>query len=121
MSLTGCTGDIRKQLEKHSGFNNWLLHKEERSYLEVFEDRKQELVYLTADSETVLDSLDASKIYIVGGLVDRNREKGLTAQKAALQGIATAKLPIAEYMKLLSSQVSISSSPSPTTFSAVYH
>jgi tRNA (guanine9-N1)-methyltransferase len=105
MSLTGCTGDIRKQLEKHSGFNNWLLYKEERSYLEVFEDRKKELVYLTADSETVLDSLDASKIYIVGGLVDRNREKGLTAQKAALQGIATAKLPIAEYMKMLSSQV----------------
>lgn len=105
LSLTGCNGDIRKQLERHSGFNNWLLHKEENSYIEVFENRKEDLVYLTADAETVLESLDASKIYIVGGLVDRNRWKGITAEKAARQGIATAKLPIADHMKMLSSQV----------------
>lgn len=105
LSLTGCNGDIRKQLERHSGFNNWLLHKEEKSYIEVFENRKEDLVYLTADAETVLESLDASKIYIVGGLVDRNRWKGITAEKAARQGIATAKLPIADHMKMLSSQV----------------
>lgn len=105
LSLTGCSGDIRKQLEKHSGFDNWLLHKENKSYIEVFEDRKKDLVYLTADSETVLETLDISKIYIVGGIVDRNRWKGITAEKAERQGIATAKLPIGEHMKMLSSQV----------------
>ena len=68
LSLTGCNGDIRAQLEKHSGFDNWLLHKEDKFYIEVFEDRKEDLVYLTADSETVLETLDKSKIYIVGGV-----------------------------------------------------
>lgn len=105
LSLTGCIGDIRKNLEKHSGFENWLLHREEKSYIDVFEDRKKDLVYLTADSENVLETLDKSKIYIVGGLVDRNRWKGITAEKAKNQGIATAKLPIGEHMKMLSSQV----------------
>ncbi|KAG0590503.1 hypothetical protein M758_1G111500 [Ceratodon purpureus] len=105
LSLTGCNGDIRAQLEKHSGFDNWLLHKEDKSYIEVFENRKEDLVYLTADSETVLETLDKSKIYIVGGLVDRNRWKGITAEKAERQGIATAKLPIGDHMKMLSSQV----------------
>jgi tRNA (guanine9-N1)-methyltransferase len=105
LSLTGCTGDIHTQLEKISGFNNWLLHKQERSYLSVFEDRKEDLVYLTADSENILERLDPSKIYIVGGLVDRNRWKGVTLEKAKSQGIQTAKLPIGEHMKMLSSQV----------------
>ena len=105
LSLTGCNGDIRANLERHAGFDNWLLHKEEKSYIDVFENRKKDLVYLTADSETVLESLDMSKIYIVGGLVDRNRWKGITAEKAERQGIATAKLSITEHMKMLSSQV----------------
>ena len=105
LSLTGCAGDIRSQLDRISGFGNWLLHKEDKSYMEVFEDRKEDLVYLTADSDTVLETLDISKIYIVGGLVDRNRWKGITAEKAKSQGIATAKLPIGEHMKMLSSQV----------------
>lgn len=105
LSLTGCKGEIRSQLEKISGFNNWVMHKEEKSYIEVFQDRKEDLVYLTADSGTLLEKLDISKIYVVGGLVDRNRWKGLTAEKAMNQGIATAKLPIGEHMKMLSSQV----------------
>ncbi|KAJ7514334.1 hypothetical protein O6H91_23G039700 [Diphasiastrum complanatum] len=105
LSLTGCRGDIRAQLEKVSGFSNWLLHKEERSYLDVFEERKADLVYLTADSEHLLDKLEESKIYIVGGLVDRNRWKGITYKKAQEQGISTARLPIAENLKIAASKV----------------
>ncbi|CAN6253458.1 unnamed protein product [Urochloa humidicola] len=58
-----------------------------------------------ADAETVLDDLDMSKIYIIGGLVDRNRWKGITQKKAAEQGIQSAKLPIGNYLKMSSSQV----------------
>ncbi|KAB5519036.1 hypothetical protein DKX38_023355 [Salix brachista] len=70
----------------------------------ALQDQKENLVYLTADSETVLDELDLKKIYIVGGLVDRNRWKGLTMKKANEQGIQTAKLPISSYLKMSSSQ-----------------
>ena len=64
-------------------------------------------MYLTADAETVLDDLDMSKIYIIGGLVDRNRWKGITLKKSAEQGIQSAKLPIGNYLKMSSSQVSV--------------
>ncbi|MCO5564570.1 hypothetical protein L7F22_018234 [Adiantum nelumboides] len=106
LSLTGCKGEILDHLKKLSGFDNWLLHKEEQSYLEVFKDRKQDLVYLTADSDHVVEKLEDCKIYIIGGLVDRNRWKGLTLEKAKGQGISTAKLPISEHMKLTSSATS---------------
>uniref|UniRef100_A0A7N0UCY4 tRNA (guanine(9)-N(1))-methyltransferase n=1 Tax=Kalanchoe fedtschenkoi TaxID=63787 RepID=A0A7N0UCY4_KALFE len=103
--LTGCSGDMETQLQKIPGYPNWIIEKESRSYIEALHDRKDDLVYLTADSETMLDSLDPKKLYIVGGLVDRNRWKGITMNKATEQGIQTAKLPIGEYLKMSSSQV----------------
>ncbi|CAM6106877.1 unnamed protein product [Calypogeia fissa] len=105
ISLTGVRGDIRKELEKISGFSNWLIHKEEESYMEVFKDRQSDLVYLTADSGNILESLDSTKIYIIGGLVDRNRWKNITLEKATQQKIATAKLPIGDHLKMMASQV----------------
>lgn len=103
--LTGCKGEIMSRMQKVPGFHNWLVEKEERSYIEALHERKEDLVYLTADSEDILQEVEASKIYVVGGLVDRNRWKGITMQKAQEQGIKTAKLPIAEHLSMISSQV----------------
>ncbi|EEF28985.1 tRNA (guanine(9)-N1)-methyltransferase [Ricinus communis] len=103
--LTGCNGEMENQLGRLPGFDKWMIEKESRSYMEALQDHKESLVYLTADAETVLDELDLKKVYIVGGLVDRNRWKGLTMKKAQEQGIQTAKLPIGSYMKMSSSQV----------------
>lgn len=57
---------------------------------------KENLVYLTADSENLITELDPSKIYLIGGIVDHNRHKLLTFNKATEQGIAHARLPIRE-------------------------
>ncbi|XP_040248689.1 tRNA (guanine(9)-N1)-methyltransferase isoform X2 [Aegilops tauschii subsp. strangulata] len=103
--LTGCSGEMGTQVQRIPGFDKWIIEKEAKSYLEAFADCKENLVYLTADAETVLDDLDMSKIYIIGGLVDRNRWKGITQKKAVDQGIQSAKLPIGNYLKMSSSQV----------------
>jgi len=65
-----------------------------------------DLVYLTADSPDELAELDSSKVYILGGLVDRNRHKGICYKRAQEAGVATARLPISQHMKLHSSTVS---------------
>ncbi|XAR65764.1 tRNA (guanine(9)-N(1))-methyltransferase [Bertholletia excelsa] len=103
--LTGCQGEMDIQLKRLPGFDKWIIEKEDRPYIEAFHDHKEQLVYLSADSVNVLDELDPTKIYIVGGLVDRNRWKGITLNKAKEQGIQTAKLPIGNYLKMCSSQV----------------
>ncbi|KAL3688038.1 hypothetical protein R1sor_014347 [Riccia sorocarpa] len=105
LTLTGIQGQIKEALEKISGYENWLIHKEEKSYMEVFQDRTADLVYLTADSPNLLEEISQSKIYIIGGLVDRNRHKSITLKKAEEQGIATAKIPVGDHLKMRGSQV----------------
>ena len=48
---------------------------ESKPYEEFFESEKENLVYLTADSPNTIDTFDESKIYIIGGIVDKNRYK----------------------------------------------
>lgn len=64
-------------------------------------------VYLTADSADVIDvqHIDANSTLIIGGIVDRNRHKNCTLDKAKLLGMKTAQLPIGEFMPLKSSKV----------------
>jgi tRNA (guanine9-N1)-methyltransferase len=61
---------------------------------------KERFVYLTADSQNVLKELDPNDVYIIGGIVDRNRYINLTLDKANKEGIRHGKLPIGDYMKL---------------------
>ena len=45
----------------------------EQLYFDFFEERRGDLVYLCAESPNELQEVDPGKIYIIGGLVDRNR------------------------------------------------
>ena len=65
-------------------------------------DGDGEIIYLTSESPHTLTRLAPHGTYIIGGLVDRNRHKGICYQRAAARGVRTAKLPIADYMQMSS-------------------
>ena len=64
-----------------------------------------EVVYLTSESDSTLTELKPYSTYIIGGLVDKNREKGICYKRATKRGIKTAKLPIGEFMDMQSRKV----------------
>ncbi|RUS24385.1 guanine-1-methyltransferase-domain-containing protein, partial [Jimgerdemannia flammicorona] len=72
-------------------------------YEETFD--KEELVYLMADSNDRILEIDEGKVYIIGGIMDKNRHKKLCYEKASKQGIRTMQLPIGEYIKMASWKV----------------
>lgn len=64
-----------------------------------------EVVYLSSDSPHTLTELKPYSTYIVGGLVDKNRHKGVCYNQATAKGIKTARLPIGDYIQMASRQV----------------
>ncbi|EGS22143.1 uncharacterized protein CTHT_0016600 [Thermochaetoides thermophila DSM 1495] len=72
---------------------------------ESSKDIDQTIVYLTSESPYTLERLEANTSYVIGGLVDRNREKGLCYKRAKQYKVRTAKLPIGEYMAMQSRYV----------------
>ena len=58
----------------------------------------RDAIYLTADTDDTLTALEPGKTYIIGGIVDKNRYKGLCRAKADRLGIRAAKLPLSQEM-----------------------
>lgn len=63
------------------------------------------VVYLTADTDEVLESLDSGYTYIVGGIVDKNRHKNICINKAKELGLKVGRLPIDKFIKINGRQV----------------
>ncbi|KAI8061711.1 guanine-1-methyltransferase-domain-containing protein [Gongronella butleri] len=103
--MTGFDDRLKQTLEKKTPtYDKWThVRWETEPYDKLFE--KDKLVYLSADSDNVAHELDPEKIYIIGGIVDKNRHKNLCQKKAAAQGIATAQLPIGDYIQMASRKV----------------
>lgn len=102
--LTSFGGRSKTILDEiHCKYTSWDVHIKEESYGDVFS--QEDLVYLTSDSPNVLSEVDESKAYIIGGLVDHNHHKGLCYKLAVERGIAHARLPISECVKLKSRTV----------------
>ncbi|XP_053788525.1 tRNA methyltransferase 10 homolog B [Vidua chalybeata] len=80
----------------NDGFAGYLMDTTPESYLDLFP--LEAIVYLTPDSENVLEDIDPSKVYVLGGLVDESIHKQLTLRRAREQRLQTARLPIREFM-----------------------
>ncbi|XP_013781221.2 LOW QUALITY PROTEIN: tRNA methyltransferase 10 homolog A-like [Limulus polyphemus] len=101
--ITSFSGAIRENLSKYPGIVNWDVYFHEEDYIDCF--GKDRVVYLTSESANIVEKLEDSKIYIIGGLVDHNRHKGLCYRKAIEKGISHARLPIDEFIKMQTRKV----------------
>ncbi|GIX61862.1 tRNA (guanine(9)-N1)-methyltransferase [Babesia caballi] len=88
---------------KLSGTDNWMCTLEHRSLEDIFEPR--DLTYLSADAEEVLDDISHNGVYVIGGIVDRNRLKGIALNRANHIGATCKRLPIKEHVQLTHSHV----------------
>ncbi|KAF3931736.1 hypothetical protein ABW19_dt0208707 [Dactylella cylindrospora] len=100
---------VDKRLKSHLNlmhgdkWNNWRkITITDKDYEFAKEDVEAgNIIYLSSDSDDTLETLDVGKTYIVGGIVDKNRHKGLCFNKAVGQGLRTARLPIGEYIRMI--------------------
>lgn len=63
------------------------------------------VIYLSADAEETLETIDPNCTYIIGGLIDRNRFKNAATDRARTLNVRTARLPLSEHVRLNSSAV----------------
>ncbi|XP_034627943.1 tRNA methyltransferase 10 homolog A [Trachemys scripta elegans] len=103
--LTSHGGQLKNNMnENDKGWVNWKdIHISSEHYNELI--KKEDLVYLTSDSPDVLNELDETKAYVIGGLVDHNHHKGITYKKALEHGIGHAQLPLGNFVKMNSRKV----------------
>ena len=80
-------GAVDTEMAKHDGYRNWDFNFRSEVYSAVFP--RDRIVYLSAESEEVLEQLDPAAAYIIGGLVDHNHHKGLCHQRAVEAGVRT--------------------------------
>ncbi|XP_059476636.1 tRNA methyltransferase 10 homolog A [Neocloeon triangulifer] len=92
------SGSSLQEMKKHQGYLNWDVNISEKSYIDTFD--KEKIIYLSSESENILDKLEDDKVYVIGGLVDHNAHKGLCHKLAVEKGIKHAQLPIGEYLTL---------------------
>ncbi|XP_067849198.1 tRNA methyltransferase 10 homolog C-like [Heptranchias perlo] len=92
-------GAYHKELLKRYGdaWDRLLITVTEKSYVDIFP--KDKLVYLTADSPCILKTFQHDKIYIIGSIVDKSIQTGLSHANAKRLKLATARLPLDEYLK----------------------
>ncbi|KAJ2520746.1 tRNA (guanine(9)-N(1))-methyltransferase [Coemansia sp. RSA 1939] len=107
LHITRLHGQARRHFDtsmaQHRNWDPSYVAMEDAEYLDLFPAGR--LVYLTADSPNVIESLDSASVYVIGGIVDKNRFPRLTLEKAAAQGIAHAQLPIAKYVRMATRKV----------------
>lgn len=94
------------RLQKEMGFHEWgnrLFTCTSQSLEEYYSKDISKVVYLTSDSETILKTLEDDKIYVIGGIVDRNRLKRVAVNRAEALGVSTAKLPLGDHLAQMAS------------------
>jgi len=98
LHITSLNGSALNEMEKHNGYKAWDINFYDEEFSKVLP--KDSLVYLSADSDNIIHTLDNNKNYIIGGLVDHNNHKGICLKTAQQLGISHGRLPIDKYVNM---------------------
>ncbi|XP_048761551.1 tRNA methyltransferase 10 homolog A-like isoform X4 [Ostrea edulis] len=101
--VTGVHGQTKDRLEAIGDYQNWDVNFTNKDYHEVFE--KKNIIYLSSESDNILEELEPDKAYIIGGLVDHNHHKGLCHSLATERDVGHARLPISEFLDMKTRKV----------------
>uniref|UniRef100_A0A8D8JSL0 tRNA (guanine(9)-N(1))-methyltransferase n=1 Tax=Culex pipiens TaxID=7175 RepID=A0A8D8JSL0_CULPI len=89
-------GAVERHLKRNDGYQHWDVQFSAGAFVDLFD--RERLVYLTSESDNVLDVLEKDKVYVIGGLVDHNQHKGHCHTLADRLGIRHARLPLSEHV-----------------------
>uniref|UniRef100_A0A8R1HI22 tRNA (guanine(9)-N(1))-methyltransferase n=1 Tax=Caenorhabditis japonica TaxID=281687 RepID=A0A8R1HI22_CAEJA len=101
--VVGFDGPSRKIYDGNEHNLNQDIHLHREKLEDVF--KPEDVVYLTSESENVLTELDDSKVYVIGGIVDHNSQKGLCHRIAQEKGFSHARLPLDEHLLMKTRRV----------------
>ncbi|XP_020298357.1 tRNA methyltransferase 10 homolog A isoform X2 [Pseudomyrmex gracilis] len=102
-SLTSFTGKSRTVMEKNNGYEHWDVSFYTMPYMNVYP--KEKIIYLTSESENVIDDLSQDYVYVIGGLVDHNAHKGICYKLAVEAGVRHGRLPLDKYLRMKARKV----------------
>ncbi|CCI39356.1 unnamed protein product [Albugo candida] len=95
LEVTSYHGGIVTLCHKH-GVASWPILKHSIPLNEVYQP--EDVIYLSPDAPYEIDQLDNTKIYVIGGIVDRTVRKNETMHYASRIQYQTARLPVRKYM-----------------------
>src|SRR3546814_51335 len=82
LTSTPPEGRLRRRLGKQMAQGDWWSFDVTDQAYDACVPADREVVYLTADGEEVMDRIEDNVMYVIGGIVDRNRLKNVTYEKA---------------------------------------
>nr|CAG4640352.1 EOG090X0D3U [Daphnia pulex] len=101
--ITSLDGASLTEMSKNSGYQNWDVNLHGKHFTDLFS--KEKIVYLTAESDHLIDKIEDDHVYIIGGLVDHNSHKGLCHRLAVEKGLRHGRLPIGENIDMKTRKV----------------
>lgn len=113
LHISSFGGQMKEEMSRHDGYENWDVKFFDDSYISAFErgeinplsTEKKNIVYLTSESDNILEQFEADKAYVIGGIVDHNLHKGLCYKLANEAGVSHAQLPLEKYVQMKTRKV----------------
>ena len=102
MIFTSVDVNWRQLLHRVNAFmwSKDMVRFESKPFIELKNIAKEDIIYLTADTDNVCTELDPKKYYVIGCLLDHNSKKGVTRDFAEKHNLRMERLPIPEYIKM---------------------